>query len=243
MKLMLALSLSVVCACAQSPRPCPAPAPAEVKVIAESKAVPAVKMRYAIVFDEVCWGPEPPAAAVTWIKEMYSQMPAFQGDWDRDGVPLLEATIAHMGKGFEQREMRASLFLCAPFPSLGTPLLIKAGWFLSSPMNGKPLPRHLFVSNVFHELLHTYLEDNFRAQLINSKIALSYATKGEPRTAILHLHLAALMSTIYTKLGRTEQLQEVIAFEGRFAPAYKRAWEIVAEGGPKALLAELHAAP
>lgn len=214
------------------------------KSFASSKSIqgyPDIEFRYAHIFDSICWQGHFPGNTNKWIAELYSSLPTFSKGWKDEGEPLLEETIKQFKKKFKRKEMIASVFLCENYPSIGTPLLVKAVWYLNSPMKGKPLKLELFLSNVFHELLHTYLEENFSSKLVNSKLALALAhlAKGESTTTITHLHLMAIMKSVYLNTDQKKLLGEIVEFEGRFALDYKRAWEIIETEGYEPYLKEL----
>ena len=65
--------------------------------------------------------------------------------------------------------------------------------------------------------------------------------QNEPILVQTHLHLMAVMKQVYLKLGRSEQLKEIIARDSAAPnPAYRRAWQIVNDiEGHQAFVAEL----
>ena len=189
--------------------------------------IPEIEFRYAHIFDSICWSGKYPKGSGIWIKELYQTMPTFHKIWKSEGEPLLKEATKMFNKGFKKKEMIGSLFLCGNFISIGAPLLIKAGIHLNSPMKNKPISMKLFTAVVFHELLHTYIEENFLKEVSNSKIALKYLHTGENRTVRSHLHLMSIMKNVYLNLGETDLLDRVIKFESSFSPSYKKSWEIV----------------
>src|SRR2546428_12722814 len=101
---------------------------------------------------------------------------------------------------------------------MSTPLVIGIGRFLDGPTQGTPRPVFLFSAELFHELLHTYIRP-FPPP--NSKLMEKY--KNEPILVQTHLHLMAVMKQVYLKLGRSEQLKEIIARDSAAPnPAYRR---------------------
>jgi len=106
---------------------------------------------------------------------------------------------------------------------MSVPLLINVRRFLDGPTLGSPQPMSLFSALLFHELLHTYIG---RYDGLESKLIEKYS--GEPLVVLTHLHLTALMKRVYLKLGRAEQLREIVARDAASEdPAYRRAWQIV----------------
>jgi hypothetical protein len=97
----------------------------------------------------------------------------------------------------------------------------------------------LFSGLVFHELLHTYIG---RYNGLESKLAEKYAS--EPLVVLTHLHLLALMKQVYLKLGRADQLREIVARDSASEDtAYRRAWQIVNDiEGHEAFVSELKTA-
>ena len=97
----------------------------------------------------------------------------------------------------------------------------------------------LFSGLVFHELLHTYIG---RYDRLESRLIEKYS--GEPLVVLTHLHLTALMKRVYLKLGRADQLREIVARDSASEdPAYRRAWQIVNDiEGHEAFVRELRSA-
>ncbi len=171
----------------------------------------------------------------SWKEEIESKIAAYQEFWNKEAPLLLEAVVSEVGKPFQRKEMLAVLTLC-PISSMSTPLVIGIGRFLDGPTQGNPRPVFLFSAELFHELLHTYIRP-FPPP--NSKLMEKY--KNEPILVQTHLHLMAVMKQVYLKLGRSEQLKEIIARDGAAPnPAYRRAWQIVNDiEGHQAFVAEL----
>jgi hypothetical protein len=135
----------------------------------------------------------------------------------------LTTTTAAINKPFRHKEMIATLTLC-PIQSMSRPLLINVRPFLDGPTQHQPRPLFLFAALVFHELLHTYV--------IGARppgpSALLERYKSEEPVVKSHLHLMAVMKMVYLKLGREEQLQQIIAKDRDIGnPGYGRAWQIV----------------
>jgi len=158
-----------------------------------------------------------------WYEELQTKIKAFQDYWDQEAPMLLATTIAEINKPFRYQEMVATLTLC-PIQSMSRPLLINIRLFLDGPTQQQPRPLFLFSALVFHELLHTYVI-GARPQ---GTSALLERYKSEEPVVKNHLHLMAVMKLVYLKLGREEQLKQIIEKDSAIDnPAYRRAWQIV----------------
>ncbi len=160
--------------------------------------------------------------------ELSMWIPQVEKAWEEEGGRLLELTIELLRKGFGRRELSVALILC-PLPSMSYPLVVNVSSFLYSSTN--PKPQFYFFSTLYHELLHRYLNENFSAEVLSSSPLLrKYIDGREPRAVISHLHLFAVQKAVYLKLGKEEELKEIIEWNSQADdPAYRRAWEIVNE--------------
>jgi hypothetical protein len=156
-------------------------------------------------FDRICEQWLNTGVEENWKREIEAKLASFQEFWDTEAPVLLGALVSQIGKPFRRREMVAALTLC-PVSSMSTPLLISVRRFLDGPTQGKPQPMYMFSAAVLHELLHTYM---YPYPPPKSKLMEKY--KDEQPMVRTHLHLMAVRKHVYLKLGRREQLQEVIA--------------------------------
>ncbi len=198
------------------------------------EGVPKIRFHYSYApFDRSCvelTGFEIDKAA---IEELAGRLDAFRQAWEESGTPLMRAVVAETGAPFRQDDLRATLTLCR-FRSMSHPLLINMRFFLKTTSKGEPDPVSMFVALAFHEVLHIYNVDN----LAGSKLLEKY--KDEPFVVKSHLHLNALLKMAYLKLGRRDELKQIIAKDSALSrPAYKRAWEIVNDIGHEAFVEEL----
>lgn len=199
---------------------------------------PTVTFHYSFVpFDRSCTDLTGFEIEPAWIDELTERIDFFREYWGREGPRLLETLVADTGTPFRQREMIATLTLCN-FRSMSHPLLLNMRRFLASATDGSPRSLSMFGALVFHELLHTYVVDN----LENSPLIEKYSEEeGSVRS---HLHLLALLKKTYLKLGRTEELAEIVARDTKIGPVYARAWEIVNDvEGHEAFVNELRRRP
>lgn len=198
-----------------------------------SASVPSVILRYSPVFDS--WCSNQTGLEITKIEtdRLVAIFPDLQAEWDKIGPTLLAKTESIIKKSFFQTEMVGTVFLCKKTPSMSMPLLINANWFVKD----TPQPTDLVVDIIYHELIHTYLVDNF-PNLFSSPLLIKYQNEG---TGVLaHLHLMAIQKKVYLELGLKDRIDGVIKFDSEsYKGAYKRAWEIVNLEGEDKFVEEL----
>jgi hypothetical protein len=157
-----------------------------------------------------------------WIQEVRAKIGSYQDFWNKEAPALLGMTVSEIGRPFRRKEVEAVLTLCT-VSSMSIPLLINVRRFMDGPTQGKPQPMYMFSALVFHELLHTYI--GYYASL---KSGLVEKYRNEQPVVLTHLHLMAVMKHVYLKLGRQEQLKEIIAWDSAAEnPVYRRGWQIV----------------
>jgi hypothetical protein len=106
---------------------------------------------------------------------------------------------------------------------MSNPLIINARRFLPSLMKQNPWPLSRFSAIVFHEILHTHLPP-----LYAGKSLLLAKYKDETPVVRNHLYLFSVMKHVYLKLGREQQLSDIVTIDSSSNdPSYARAWEIV----------------
>jgi hypothetical protein len=194
---------------------------------------PAIELRYAWVFDQWCSAQNKIEISESSRTALNAKFETFQQFWDADGPILLKSVEQVTSLEFKQKEMIASLFLCKQTPSMSLPLLINANWFVRI----NPYPDHMLPTVILHELIHTFLVDNF-TDLSSTPLLDKY--RSEDTGVLAHLHLMAIEAAVYTKLGQPERLKEVIVMESDgYSGAYKRAWEIVNSEGHQKFIDEL----
>lgn len=170
-----------------------------------------------------------------WVEELDERKPEFVAAWRQHGPRLLAATVEALGVGWRQREMIATMTLCR-IPSMSLPLLVSMRHFLRSARGEEADEMFHFVGLVYHELLHTYLVDNLESSALQEKYA------DEPPRVRSHLHLFAVMKSVYTRLGRAEELEKIQERTAVFGRDYQRALAIVDEEGAEPFLAEIRGA-
>jgi len=200
--------------------------------------LPRVELIYAYLpFDRNCEQWRNIKIEPGWIQEVRAKIGSYQDFWDKEAPALLGTTVSEIGRPFRRKEVEAVLTLCT-ISSMSIPLLINVRRFMDGPTQGKPHPMYMFSALVFHELLHAYI--GYYASL---KSGLVEKYRNEQPVVLTHLHLMAVMKHVYLKLGRQEQLKEIIAWDSAAEnPVYKRAWQIVNDiEGHQAFVDELKA--
>jgi hypothetical protein len=173
-------------------------------------------------FDRSCEGWTKQPIDQSWYDELRAQLPAFRAEWSKEAPILLGETVAALGAPFRRNELTPFITLCA-IQSMSTPLIINGRLFLSTPTKQNPWPLSRFSTIVFHEILHTHLPAFF-----GGKSLLLAKYKDETPVVRNHLHLLSVMKHVYLKLGREQQLSDIIATDSSSKdPSYARAWEIV----------------
>ena len=168
----------------------------------------------------------------SWYGELRSQLPALRSEWAKEAPVLLGETVSVLNAPFRRNELTAFLTLCA-IPSMSAPLIINGRLFLPSPMKQSPWPLSRFSAIVFHEILHTHLPPFYAG-----KSSLFAKYKDETPVVQNHLHLLALMKYVYLKLGREEQLNDIVTTDSSGKdPSYARA--IVKIEGHESFIKEL----
>lgn len=170
----------------------------------------------------------------SWYSELRSQLPALRSEWAKEAPSLLGETVSVPNAPFRRNELTAFITLCA-IQSMSIPLIINGRLFLPSPMKQSPWPLSRFPAIVFHEILHTHLPPFYAGK---SPLLAKY--KDETPVVQNHLHLMALMKYVYLKLGREEQLNDIVTTDSSGKdPSYARAWEIVKIEGHESFIKEL----
>ena len=101
-----------------------------------------------------------------------------------------------------------------------------------------------FISLLFHENLHRYISDLVRARA-DSTTPLLRKYAAEAPVVLAHLHLLALMDTVYRQVGRASNLLRPSGRSAPLAAGYRgendmdRAREIVRTEGVAAFIREL----
>ncbi len=143
--------------------------------------------------------------------------------WKKNGKSLLTDTVDIMQRGFAKKELSVYLSLCN-VPSMSTPPIVNILEYLPTFVKRNRKLDVIFEGLIFHEILHSYLTENWPTIFRNSRLTKKYRADGMLITN--HLHLLSIQKMIYLLQNREDDLKFIIADDSRF-PAYKRAWQIV----------------
>lgn len=194
---------------------------------------PHISIHYAESFDNICEWEAQYKISKKWVREVEEKLPAWQNAWRKDGETLLRTTVDLTKIPFQQKTFEVALSLCS-FPSTSVPLLVNARAALNN-FQSTPVPMHVFVSIIFHEVLHRYL-----ATILKEGTPTTNKYRNESLPTLKHLHLYALMKAVYSKLGMLAQLKDIIDADKNLPrPDYGRAWEIVNGDSYNELLREI----
>jgi hypothetical protein len=211
--------------------------------VAASRPAPRVLIDYTPVFDRVCsqavGTPTPPGAS----EEIVTRLEEFRRLWAHSGPRLLETAQAITDQPYGFRETVAAVHVCPGFASMSLPLLINVRLFLRA-TNGRFVDRpEMFVDTLFHETLHTYIRGILGAgDKAASRSALLRKYAEETLVTRNHLHLIALQSEVYRRIGQPEMVDAARAADLPIGPDYVRAWKIVDTEGNQPFVAELRSA-
>lgn len=214
-----------------------------------SDLFPKLFFEHGYVFDQSCQTDSKQPITEAMENELDQRLPDLQKLWEEKGTDLLTATIDITKHDFGRREESVTLILCPWFAPMSQPLMLRVRSYLKSATEkgNKNFyttlrPDFYFVSQVYHELLHRYLDHNFETMgLINpSRSPLANKYRKENKGVLIHLHLLALQKAVYLKVHRDDDLQKIIQFDSEIpGDIYKRAWEIVNKEGYDKFLDEL----
>ena len=172
--------------------------------------------------------------------QLMQWIPTAERRWSDEGEPLLTETIRLLKRAFGRRELSVALTM-SDLPSMSYPLVVNVSPMLP-PAPAPPLPWAYFFTTLHHELLHRYLNENFSDDVLRrSPLLRKYIEQGEKRMVTGHLHLLAVQLDVYSRLGRTAELEEINRSNATSKEtSYRRAWEIVSRVEPEgAFVAEL----
>jgi hypothetical protein len=162
-----------------------------------------------------------------WENELRYVLPRLKRRWARTGPRLFRAVYREFGKKFRRNEFTATYTLCT-IPSMSSPLLLRVRWFLHNNGEAEVRPVYTFVDLVFHELLHTWLKNNF--DFSESDLLLYFKqVEHEPQGVLSHLHLMSIQKFIYEQLGMTLYSDWIEDHYVSMGGDLARAWEIISE--------------
>jgi hypothetical protein len=177
--------------------------------------------------------------------ELDRRLPEFSKLWKESGATLLPATVDLIGRPYGRTEEEITLTLCQWLSPMSNPLMLRVREYLKSTSVDNPNgPRDLkpsayFVGQVFHELIHRYLDRHFPRIDQPDQSAMVKSHASEPGGVLTHLHLLSVQKAVYLKLNRGKELETIIAWDKKLGGNYKRAWELVESDGYQKYIDEL----
>ena len=185
---------------------------------------PVVSIEYNQTLDSICSFFKGPKIEDAWRDELSQKLEGFRSSWDTDGAKLLATTEHVTGKSFSSASIRAYLSLCAIPSQSGFGKSVNMRYAMSTFIDD-PVSFRYKVGTLYHEILHGFINEHLPE---NSKL-LTLNEKEHPRVRE-HLHLLALMKSVYIELDIEHNLAEIIDIDGKLPGGfYKRTWEIINE--------------
>ena len=175
----------------------------------------------------------------TQQEEFEINFPILISYWKRQAPILFYELFSEFNCGFTQKNRTAIIFLGVTI-GYGSKnfLLLGLNTYLQSEEWLSNITREdAFVTLVFHELLHIWVEDN-----INGKSTLLTKYAKEHQYVRDHIHLMALQKMIYLKINRGDILSMLDESYRKNSPIqYRRAWEIVNDiEGYEKIIQDIH---
>lgn len=191
-------------------------------------------------------GPHDPAYSAAFT-EAERRMPQFRQAWSAEGPDLLKVAEKLVGQPSPFGEAQIVLHVCREQPAgMVYPLMLNLGWFLESyegRYRAEPDQASLFAERILHQVLHRYIREIAveAAEDVPPDTPLLRAYAAEPFDTLQHVHLIALEELTYRKLGKA-RFYAALRERQSFAPAYRRAYEIVETVGAQAVVRDLRTA-
>ena len=191
---------------------------------AELKA-PTLYFSYSYLYDSICGQAPGRTVDEAWSQETDEKTSQFESWWLAEEPALTGKLFEIYGKGFKRKELTATLSACPGSSSTSDPLVLVVNRYLKTYMPKFPAETQgfKFADQVFHELLHNWLEEN-----LVRPTPLLEKYKDEAQIVKNHLHLMAMQKEVYLSLKRDDLLNWLeIQYSRGSDPGYRRAWDIV----------------
>ncbi len=197
-----------------------------INAFAENANLVRLFFSYSWLYDgQLCPATEsnPRAIDPKWVLEIEERAENFSKIWLEKSPILFKTLFDRTGLGFSRKEMTATFSVCPKKMSYSDPLVLNMTRFLDSyPTHPNPdKTEEGFVDLVFHELLHTWVDENLKNSILLKKY------KDENASVRNHLHLMAIQQFVYLKLGRPDMVSKVEKNYKIIGGTYARSWEIV----------------
>ncbi len=200
-----------------------------------AKGEAGIHFTYSPTLDSICSFFNGPDISADWQEELEGKTAELKREWNAIGKALISTTENIAKHPLDLTGKTAHLTLCNT-PSRSFPLIINMRYSLSS-YTKQPVSIQDKIGTLYHELLHPYIKT------LRPELSLELKKyKNEHELVREHIHLLALLKSVYLKLNLESQLSSLVKMDSRFPNGhYKRAWEIVnsSEYYYEVLIAEL----
>lgn len=187
-----------------------------------SAKAPAVSIEYSQTLDDICAFFKGPKIEDAQKNEMSERFDEFRSLWNSIGTELLVATEEITGKAFPEDEIAAYLTLCSVPSQSIIGISVNMRYALAS-ITDEPVSFSYKAAVLYHEILHGFIVEHMPEE---SRLLALHSD--EPSRVLNHLHLLALLKSVYLSRDMGIELAEVIEIDGKLPGGfYKRAWELV----------------
>jgi hypothetical protein len=207
-------------------------------------AVPNVSFEYGPLVDRPCYATAKLPLDTTLIRATARRVPIWRDAWARKAPELFRTAAAITHSTYSFAETKAAIITCPTYVSMSLPLMINVAKLFRDDTVPVANDTTQFVSLLFHENLHRHISDLIRARP-DSTTPLLTKYAAEAPVVLAHLHLLALMDTVYRQVGRVSNLLRPSGRSAPLAGGYRgendmdRAREIVRTEGVAAFIREL----
>ncbi len=178
--------------------------------------------------------------------ELTLRLPEFTKTWEKGGSALIREMAKLLKHPYGRNEETMAFTLCQWFSPMSNPLIFRVREYLKTTGIDNPKgpteikPESYFMGQIFHELIHRYLDKHFLNidQPQNSVLIKSHSE--EPPGVLSHLHHLSIQKAVYLKLNRKGELDKIVELDSQIrGGTYKRAWEIIGSDGYEKYIDEL----
>ncbi len=178
--------------------------------------------------------------------ELTKRISEFERNWASKGSELVHTMTTIVKKPYPRKEETLTLTLCQWFSPMSNPFILRVREYLKATSIANPngptdlKPDAYFVGQVFHEIIHRYIDNYFTDIDQPEKSAMIRSHSTEAESVLVHLHHLSIQKAVYVKLGRTSELDTIIDLDSKIRGGmYKRAWEVVNADGYQKYIDEL----
>lgn len=161
----------------------------------------------------------------TNIMQIHEELQECKTAWEQEGPILFNEVFTVFHRGFLTQHITAVLFFGTTAGYAGNGALVLGLSFLQTAetWHNSISPKEYFKWLLFHELLHTWLDDN----LGSNQTELLKKYQDETSEVREHIHLMAIQKMVYLKLKRLDLVEFCDQCYRRNPDGYRRSWEIV----------------